>query len=77
MQILRPLVVVVPAPSHVRLFVTPWTYRAPLSMGFPRQDYWRMSPFSSPGALSDPGIEHTSPAWQVNSFTTEPLGKSY
>ena len=28
--------------SHVRLFVTPWTVapQAPLSMGFPRQEYW-------------------------------------
>ena len=28
--------------SHVRLFVTPWTvaHQAPLSMGFPRQEYW-------------------------------------
>ena len=29
--------------SHVRLLVTPWTaaYRAPPSMGFSRQEYWR------------------------------------
>ena len=28
--------------SRVRLFTTPWTvaYEAPLSMGFPRQEYW-------------------------------------
>ena len=28
--------------SRVRLFATPWTvaYQAPLSMGFPRQEYW-------------------------------------
>ena len=28
--------------SHVRLFVTPWTIarQTPLSMGFPRQEYW-------------------------------------
>ena len=28
--------------SHVRLFVTPWTvaHQAPLSVGFPRQEYW-------------------------------------
>ena len=28
--------------SHVQLFETPWTvaYQAPLSMGFPRQEYW-------------------------------------
>ena len=31
-------------------------------MGFPRQEYWSRLPFSSPGDLSDPGIEPTSPA---------------
>ena len=32
-------------------FVTPWTIAcpAPLSMGFPRLDYWRRLPFPSPG----------------------------
>ena len=35
--------------SCVRLFVTPWTvaHQAPLSMGFPRQEYWSVLPFSS------------------------------
>ena len=35
--------------SHVRLFVTPWTVacQAPLSMGFPRQEYWNGLPFPS------------------------------
>ena len=34
--------------------VTPWTVarQAPLSMGFPRQEYWRGLPFPPPGALS-------------------------
>ena len=34
--------------SCVRLFVTPWTvaYPAPLSMGFPRQEYWSRVAFS-------------------------------
>ena len=38
-------------------FVTPWTAagQAPLSMGFPRQEYW--SGFPSPRDLPDPGIE--------------------
>ena len=32
--------------SHVRLFATPWTRapKAPLSMGFPRQEYWNGLP---------------------------------
>ena len=42
--------------------VTPWTValQAPLSMGFPRQEYWTELPFLS-GDLSDPGIEPASP----------------
>ena len=31
--------------------------QAPLSMGFPRQEYWSRLPFSSPGDLPNPGIE--------------------
>ena len=36
--------------SHVRLFAAPWTValQAPLSMGFPRQNYWSGLPFPSP-----------------------------
>ena len=36
--------------SHVQLFVTPWTVanQAPLSMGFPRQEYWSGVPRPSP-----------------------------
>ena len=37
-------------------------YQAPLSMGFPRQEYWSGLPFPSLGDLSDPGIEAPSPA---------------
>ena len=44
--------------SCVRLFVTPWTValQAPLSVGFPRQEYWSGLPFPSPGNLPDPGL---------------------
>ena len=37
---------------------TPWTVacQAPLSMGFPRQEYWNGLPFPVPGDLPDPGI---------------------
>ena len=31
--------------------------QAPLSMGFPRQEYWSVLPFPTPGDLPDPGIE--------------------
>ena len=39
--------VVVQLLSHLWLFATPWTtaYQAPLSMGFPRQEYWSRLPF--------------------------------
>ena len=49
--------------SRVWLFVTLWTVarQAPLSMGFPRQEYWSGLPFPSPGDLPNPGIEAASP----------------
>ena len=43
-------------------------YPAPLSMGFPRQEYWSGLPFPSPEDLPDPGIELAAPALQANSF---------
>ena len=44
------------------LFVTPWSVvlQAPLSMGFPRQEYWCGLPFPIPGDLSNPGIKPMS-----------------
>ena len=40
-----------------------WTAarQAPLTMGFPRQEYWRRLPSEAPGDLLDPGTESTSP----------------
>ena len=35
--------------------------QAPLSMGFPKQEYWSSLTFLSPGDLPDPGIEPRSP----------------
>ena len=35
-------------------------HQAPLSMEFPRQEYWSRLPFPSPGDLPDPGIEPMS-----------------
>ena len=66
--------------SYVRLFVTPWTaaYQAPLSMGFPRQEYWNRLPFPSPEDLPDPGIKPThfvSPALAGRFFPMEPPGE--
>ena len=50
--------------SHGWLFSTPWTvfHQTPLSMGFPRQEYWSGLPYSSPGDFPYPGIEPESPA---------------
>ena len=36
--------------------------QAPLSMGFPRQEYWTGLSFPSPGDLPNPGIKSASPA---------------
>ena len=56
-------------------FVTPQTvvHHSPLSMGFPRQEYWSGLPFPSPGDLPDLRIEQESPVSPL--FTTEPPGK--
>ena len=58
-------------------FATLWTaaHQAPLSMGFLREEYLSGLSFASPGDLPKPGIEPTSLAFQVDSFTTEPPGK--
>ena len=59
--------------------VTPWTVacQVPLSMGFPRQEYWSVLPFPIPGDLPDPGVEPASPvspALASGFFTTPPPG---
>ena len=57
--------------SHIWLFATPWTvaHQAPLSMEFPRQEYWSGLPFPPPEDLPDPGMESESPVspalWEV------------
>ena len=48
----RMLLLLLFSPSVVSdSFVTPWTVagQAPLSLGFPRQEYWNGLPFPSPG----------------------------
>ena len=63
--------------SRVQLSATPWTLadHAPLSMGFPRQEYWSGLPIPSPGDLPNPGIQPVSPAFQADSLPSEPPGK--
>ena len=64
---------------------TPWTVagQAPLSMGFPRQNYWRGMPFFAQGNLPGPRIEPWSPEFQLDflllSHQARPyiLGKSH
>ena len=55
----------------------PWTVarQTPLSMGFPRQEYWSRLPCPPPGDLPNPGIELASPVLAGGFFTTEPPGK--
>ena len=57
--------------SRVWLFRILWT---PLSMGFPRQEYWSGVPLSPPGDLPDPGIEPACPALQADSLPLSHLG---
>ena len=54
-------------------FATPWTVacQAPLSMGFPRKEYWSVLPFPSPGDLLDPGLKPVSSALTGRFFTTK------
>ena len=71
------MVVVVYLLSHVRLSAIPWTVacQVPLSMGFPRQEYWSGLPFPSPGDVPNPGTEPASPVLQVDSSLSEPPEK--
>ena len=67
--------------SCIQLFATLWTvaHQAPLSMGFPRQEYWSGLPFPSPGDLPNSRTEPASfmsAALAGRFFTTEPPGKS-
>ena len=61
--------------SHVWFFATPWTvaHQAPLSMEFPRWEYWNGLPFPALGDLPDPVIEPVSLSSPVRTggfFTT-------
>ena len=59
--------------------MTLWTVacQVPLSLGFPRQEYWSGLPFPAPEDILDPGIEPASlanPALAGRVFTTMPQG---
>ena len=62
--------------------VTPWTVacQVPLSMEFPRLEYWGGLPFPSPGDLPNPGTEPASlgsPSSAGRFFTAPPGKTSY
>ena len=64
----------------VRLYMTletPWTgaHQVPLSVEFPRQEYWNRLPFPSPKDLPGPGIKPRSPALQADYLPSELPGK--
>ena len=59
---------------------TPWTiaHHAPVSMGFPRQEYWSGLLFPSPGGVPNPGMEPASrisvSCFAGGLFTSQPPG---
>ena len=53
----------------------PLAHQAPLSMGFPRQEYWRGVSFPPSGDLPDPGLKPMPPASAGRFFTAEPPGR--
>ena len=73
-----------PTQSHhcclvTKLCLTPWAVscQAPLSMGFPREEYWSRYSFPPPGDLPDPEIKPNSPALADELSITEPPGKPF
>ena len=60
-------------------FATLWTtaLQAPLSMGFPRQEYWSGLPFPSPGNMSNQGIEPAVEVQSLNNRTAREIQGSY
>ena len=56
--------------------MTPWAvaHQAPLSRGFPRQEYWSGLLFPPPGDLPNPGIDPHLLLWQVGSLPLSHLG---
>ena len=51
--------------------------QAPLSIGFPRQEYWVGLPFPSPGDLPNSRIKPESPTLQAHSLPFEWPGKPH
>ena len=62
--------------SRVQLSAIPWmaARKAPLSLGFSKQEYWSRLLCPFPEGLPDPGIEPRSPILQADSLPSEPPG---
>ena len=56
--------------SSAQLFANPWTaaHQTPLSMGFPRQEYWSGLPFPSPGIFPTKGWNPRLLHWKAASL---------
>ena len=73
LAITRPNINMIVAHLYPTLYDS-WTgaHEASLSKQFSRQEYWSRLPFSTPGDLSNPGIESGSLALHANSLPFEP-----
>ena len=62
--------------SHVELFATPWTAacQAPLSMGFPSEEFWTGLPFPPAGDFLGPKDQTCVSCIVGRFFTTKPSG---
>ena len=67
---LRVAAVVVLSLKSVQLFATPWTvaHQPPISMRFPRQEYWSGLPFLLQGIFLTQGSNPRLLHWQVDSL---------
>ena len=67
------------AKSCLTLFITLWliAHKDPLSMGFPKQEYWNGLPFPSPEDLPNPGSESVFSTWQADFLPLSHLGRPY
>ena len=54
----------------VRLFAAPWTVAHQATVGLSRQEYWSGLPFPSPGDITKPGIEPSSPVLSSFNFAS-------
>ena len=61
------------------LFLTPWTvaHQVPLSMGFPRHEYWSGLPFSSPKIFLTQRSNLHLVHWQVGSLLVSHQGTTF